>query len=85
MPRRLTALNTEEEALEYLEYISVLTKKRTSLKMTQGKLAAKSGVAVDSIRNIETFKQNPTLLSYLKLCKALGFKLLVVPDENNEK
>lgn len=85
MPRRLTALNTEEEALEYLEYISVLTKKRTSLKMTQGKLATKSGVAVDSIRNIETFKQNPTLLSYLKLCKALGFKLLVVPDENNEK
>lgn len=53
----------------------VLKERRISLEITQEHLAELAGVALRTIKGIESGKTNPTLETVLKIADVLGMKL----------
>lgn len=57
------------------ELILELKKRRETLNVTQEQLAEISGVGLRTLKQFESGKGNPTLLTLYKLANVLGLKL----------
>jgi putative transcriptional regulator len=53
----------------------IIKERRNLLQLTQSDLAAMSGVALRTLKAIETAKGNPSLDTLLKLAEVLGLEL----------
>lgn len=78
---------TPEEDAEMrleLDIIKSLIEVRKKSNLTQRELSEKSGIKQPSIAKIESFAHSPQTTTLLKLLYAMGYKLKVVPlnDEN---
>lgn len=63
--------------MHYKDLADTIRQRRDTLRITQEDLAELSGVALRTIKAIETAKGNPTLLTINKLTDVLGLDLAV--------
>ena len=61
--------------MHYKELIEVIKKRREGLKVTQETLAELSGVGLRTLKQIESGKGNPTLLTLQKIADVLGLEV----------
>lgn len=61
--------------MHFKEIIDTIKKRRESLQVTQETLAASSGVGLRTLKQFESGKGNPTLLTLQKLGDALGLEV----------
>jgi transcriptional regulator with XRE-family HTH domain len=66
-----------------MELISIIKQRRETLKITQEYLAEISGVGLRTLKQFESGKGNPTLLTLQKLADALGLELSFKPKSLN--
>lgn len=69
---------TKEESAWVVEY---LTKKRKELGLSHDVLSYYAGVSRGAISLIESKKRTPSLITVLKICKALGISLSTILAE----
>jgi transcriptional regulator with XRE-family HTH domain len=63
-----------------------IKQRRTSLNVTQDMLASQSGVGLRTLKQFESGKGNPTLLTIQRLADVLGMELtLKIKTVSNEK
>lgn len=61
--------------MHFKEIISVVKERRESLQVTQEMLADLSGVGLRTLKQFESGKGNPTLMTLQKLGDALGLEV----------
>ena len=61
--------------MHFTELIQLVKERRESLRVTQETLADLSGVALRTVKQFESGKGNPTLVTLQKLADALGLEL----------
>ena len=61
--------------MHFTQLISILKERRESLRVTQETLAELSGVGLRTIKQFESGKGNPTLMTLQKLGDALGLEI----------
>lgn len=61
--------------MHFTELIRLVKERRESLRVTQETLADLSGVALRTVKQFESGKGNPTLVTLQKLADALGLEL----------
>ena len=75
--------------MHFKELISTIKKRRKILHVTQENLAKLSGVGLRTLKQFESGKGNPTLLTIQKLADVLGMEICLrvkkhVTDETSE-
>ena len=63
--------------MHYEEIIHSIKKRREILKVTQEALAELSGVGLRTLKQLESGKGNPTLLTLQKLADVLGMEVCI--------
>jgi transcriptional regulator with XRE-family HTH domain len=63
--------------MHFKKQLQQLKDRREMLKVTQESLAVLSGVGLRTLKQIETGKGNPTILTLQKLADVLGLEILV--------
>jgi transcriptional regulator with XRE-family HTH domain len=63
--------------MHFEEIIRILKARRESLKVTQETLAELSGVGLRTLKQFESGKGNPTLMTLQKLGDALGLEISI--------
>ena len=53
----------------------IIKAKRLKLGLSQKALAEKAGVSLNTVYNLEAKNNTPTIITYQKICDALGIKL----------
>ena len=72
----------EKEEIEIISnLVSVIIKRRIELGLSQRDLAALTGIKQPAIARLETLGSIPRLDTLIKILKALGIKIDLVPDE----
>ena len=66
-----------EEIEEQTRIIGAVIEQRIALGLSQRDLAKMCGIPQSSVARIESFQTTPNLATLLKLCRALGLKLVV--------
>ncbi len=61
--------------MQFQELIQTIKERRANLKVSQESLASISGVGLRTLKQFESGKGNPTLLTLTKLADVLGFEL----------
>ena len=61
--------------MHFTELIKTIKERRQALQVTQEKLAELSGVGLRTLKQFESGKGNPTLLTVQKLADVLGMEL----------
>jgi transcriptional regulator with XRE-family HTH domain len=61
--------------MHFNEIINTIKVRRESLKVTQETLAEMSGVGLRTLKQFESGKGNPTLLTLTKICNVLGIEI----------
>ncbi|MEI6574995.1 MAG: helix-turn-helix domain-containing protein [Bacteroidota bacterium] len=61
--------------MHFTELIDIVKGRRKALKVSQETLAALSGVGLRTLKEFESGKGNPTLLTLQKLADVLGLEL----------
>lgn len=61
--------------MHFSELKDTIKKRRENLQVTQETLAELSGVGLRTLKQVESGKGNPTLLTIQKLADVLGFEL----------
>lgn len=61
--------------MHFKEIINTIKQRRESLRVTQETLAESSGVGLRTLKQFESGKGNPTLLTLQKLGDALGLEV----------
>jgi len=61
--------------MHYIKLADIIRERRETLKITQEDLAELSGVALRTIKAIETAKGNPTLQTINNIADVLGLEL----------
>ena len=61
--------------MHYKELIEIIKKRREGLNVTQETLAELSGVGLRTLKQIESGKGNPTLLTLQKIADVLGLEV----------
>lgn len=70
----------------FKDLIGTLKERRAIMQVTQESLAELSGVGLRTLKQFESGKGNPTLLTISKLADALGMELsLKIKDLSNKK
>ena len=70
--------------MHFMELITMIKERRESLQVTQETLAELSGVGLRTVKQFESGKGNPTLITLKKLGDALGLELtLIVKTKSN--
>jgi transcriptional regulator with XRE-family HTH domain len=71
--------------MHFQELIKIIKDRREALQVTQESLAKHSGVGLRTLKQFESGKGNPTLLTLNKLADVLGLEIcLIVKKVNNE-
>jgi transcriptional regulator with XRE-family HTH domain len=63
--------------MHFKELINRIKERRESLRVTQETLAALSGVGLRTVKQFESGKGNPTLLTLQKLGDTLGLEITI--------
>ena len=72
----------EKEEIEIISnLVSVIIKRRIELGLSQRDLAALTGIKQPAIARFETLGSIPKLDTLIKILKALGIKIDLIPDE----
>lgn len=72
----------EKEEIEIISnLVSVIIKRRIELGLSQRDLAALTGIKQPAIARLETLGCIPKLDTLIKILKALGIKIDLIPDE----
>lgn len=72
--------------MHFKDLIGTLKERRAIMQVTQESLAELSGVGLRTLKQFESGKGNPTLLTISKLADALGMELsLKIKDLSNKK
>lgn len=71
--------------MHHYELIEQLKARRDVLKITQEVLAELSGVGLRTLKQLESGKGNPTLLTIAKLADVLGLELRLQVKSLNEQ
>ena len=61
--------------MHFNELINTIKNRRDALKVTQEKLAELSGVGLRTLKQFESRKGNPTLLTLQKISEVLGMEV----------
>jgi transcriptional regulator with XRE-family HTH domain len=61
--------------MHFSQLVKTIKERRESLKVTQETLAALSGIGLRTLKQFESGKGNPTILTLQKLSDVLGMKL----------
>jgi transcriptional regulator with XRE-family HTH domain len=61
--------------MHFNELIKILKERREAMKVTQENLAGLSGVGLRTLKQFESGKGNPTLLTLQKLADVLGLEV----------
>jgi len=61
--------------MHFTELINIVKQRRESLHVTQETLAELSGVGLRTVKQFESGKGNPTLITLQKLADALGLEV----------
>ncbi|MBP6794416.1 MAG: helix-turn-helix transcriptional regulator [Saprospiraceae bacterium] len=61
--------------MHFNELINTIKERRDALKVTQEKLAELSGVGLRTLKQFESRKGNPTLLTLQKISEVLGMEV----------
>jgi len=61
--------------LHYSDLISIIKARREMLQVTQETLAELSGVGLRTLKQFESGKGNPTLMTLQKICDVLGLEI----------
>ncbi len=61
--------------MHYTELIKTIKKRREDLQVTQERLAELSGVGLRTLKQFESGKGNPTLLTLQKIVDVLGMEV----------
>lgn len=61
--------------MHFREIVEIIKQRRESLQVTQETLAESSGVGLRTLKQFESGKGNPTLLTLQKLGDALGLEV----------
>jgi len=61
--------------MHFQELINIIKERREALQVTQENLAKLSGVGLRTIKQFESGKGNPTLLTIEKLAEVLGLEI----------
>lgn len=61
--------------MHFLELIKTIKERREALQVTQEQLAELSGVGLRTLKQFESGKGNPTLLTLYKISDVLGMEL----------
>lgn len=61
--------------MHYMELIDIIKDRREMLKVTQETLAELSGVGLRTLKQFESGKGNPTLLTLQKIADVLGLEV----------
>jgi len=61
--------------MHFTELIKTIKERRETLQVTQEGLAAISGVGLRTLKQFESGKGNPTLLTFQKISEVLGMEL----------
>lgn len=61
--------------LHYSDLISIIKARREMLQVTQDTLAELSGVGLRTLKQFESGKGNPTLMTLQKICDVLGLEI----------
>lgn len=72
--------------MHYTELIKTIKKRREDLQVTQDRLAELSGVGLRTLKQFESGKGNPTLLTLQKIVDVLGMEVClkvknITPDK----
>jgi transcriptional regulator with XRE-family HTH domain len=71
--------------MHYMMLVDIIKKRREVLNVTQEALAELSGVGLRTLKQFESGKGNPTLLTIQKLANTLGLEVsLKLKDINGE-
>ena len=68
----------DREAMETLNVLQTLKRRRESLEITQPQLAEMAGVGLRTLKALESGKSNPTLATITRLADVLGLTLELV-------
>lgn len=72
--------------MHFKELIEIVKERREALRVTQKSLAELSGVGLRTLKQFESGKGNPTLLTVQKLAEVLGMELyLKIKNVSNSK
>lgn len=72
----------EKEEIEIISnLVSVIIKRRIEMGLSQRDLAALTGIKQPAIARFETLGSIPKLDTLIKILKALGIKIDLIPDE----
>jgi transcriptional regulator with XRE-family HTH domain len=61
--------------MHYTELVKTIKERREALKVTQERLAELSGVGLRTLKQFESGKGNPTLLTLQKISDVLGMEV----------
>ena len=61
--------------MHFMELVKIIKERRESLQVTQETLAELSGVGLRTVKQFESGKGNPTLITLQKLGDALGLEI----------
>jgi transcriptional regulator with XRE-family HTH domain len=65
----------KSDMMHYMELIDIIKDRREMLKVTQETLAELSGVGLRTLKQFESGKGNPTLLTLQKIADVLGLEV----------
>jgi transcriptional regulator with XRE-family HTH domain len=71
--------------MHFQELINTIKERREMLKVTQETLAELSGVGLRTLKQLESGKGNPTLLTIEKLADVLGLEICLILKNTNNK
>jgi transcriptional regulator with XRE-family HTH domain len=71
--------------MHFQELINTIKERREMLKVTQETLAELSGVGLRTLKQFESGKGNPTLLTIEKLADVLGLEICLILKNTNNK
>ena len=64
--------------MHYIELIKTIKERREALQVTQETLAELSGVGLRTLKQFESGKGNPTLLTLQKIADVLGMEICLI-------
>jgi transcriptional regulator with XRE-family HTH domain len=71
--------------MHFQKLINTIKERREMLKVTQETLAELSGVGLRTLKQFESGKGNPTLLTIEKLADVLGLEICLILKNTNNK
>lgn len=71
--------------MHFQDLINTIKERREMLKVTQEMLAELSGVGLRTLKQLESGKGNPTLLTIEKLADVLGLEICLILKNTNNK